>query len=92
MQTADKTGETAKPNQSSQLSAEARELLIEGSQDANGTILCVSVMEGLIISTNGKTLTQPGNPRIEALGFPVADIADDVLRSFGFVAAAFQSA
>jgi hypothetical protein len=26
------------------------------------------------------------------LRFPVADIADDVLRSFGFMAAAFQSA
>jgi hypothetical protein len=48
------TGQIAKPNQSPQLSPEALQLLIEGSQDANGTIVCPSVMEGLIITTNGR--------------------------------------
>jgi hypothetical protein len=49
------------------LSAEAQQLLLEGTADPNGTVMCFTVMEGLIVSTNNKTFSEPGNPRREAV-------------------------
>jgi hypothetical protein len=48
------------------LSPEAKQLLLEGSADPNGIVMCLSVMEGLIISANNKTFAEPGNARLEA--------------------------
>jgi hypothetical protein len=48
------------------LSAEARQLLLEGSADGDGAIMCVEVNEGLILRTNGKQLAEVGNRRSEA--------------------------
>src|SRR5437667_1874667 len=45
------------------LSDEAQQLLLECSQDPTGGLMCIGVMEGLIVRTNGKTFAQPGNPR-----------------------------
>lgn len=49
-----------------QLSDEARVLLVEVSQDQNGIIVCIRAMDGLVIQTNGKQLTEMGNARSEA--------------------------
>ena len=48
------------------LNGVARQLLLEAAQDRNGVVLCVRVMGGLIVQTNGKQLAQMGDPRSEA--------------------------
>jgi hypothetical protein len=48
------------------MSLEAKQLLLEGSADPNGTVMCFHVMEGLIVSANNKTFAEPGNPPLEA--------------------------
>lgn len=48
------------------LSEEARQLLLEGSSDPDGSIMCVEVNEGLILRSNGKQLAEVGNRRSEA--------------------------
>jgi hypothetical protein len=58
--------EIARQEELPPLSAEARQLLLEGSADPNGTVMCLSVMEGLIVQTNNKSFAEPGNPRVEA--------------------------
>ncbi len=49
------------------ISDEAKRLLIEASKDPNGIIMCVKSMGGLTIQTNGISLAERGNARSEAL-------------------------
>ena len=49
------------------LSPEAKQLLLEGSADPNGTVMCFHVMEGLIVMANNKNFAEPGNARLEAM-------------------------
>ena len=49
------------------LSREAKQLLLEGSADPNGTVMCFHVMEGLIVMANNKNFAEPGNARLEAM-------------------------
>jgi hypothetical protein len=48
------------------LSTEARELLLEAALDKSGTVMRLLTMEGLGIQTNGRRLSERGNPRSEA--------------------------
>jgi len=48
------------------LSETAHRLLSEIAQDHDGVILCTRVRAGLIVETNGKQLSQMGDPRSEA--------------------------
>lgn len=48
------------------LSDAARDLLIEATKDGSGTILCVAVIGGYHVQTNGKDFVERGNPRSEA--------------------------
>jgi len=48
------------------LSDHAKQLLLETAQDHNGVVMCIRVMGGLIVQTNGKQLAEMGNPRSEA--------------------------
>ena len=50
------------------LSDAARELLLEATKDGSGTILCLNTMGGSYVQTNGKSFTNPGDARSEALG------------------------
>jgi len=50
----------------SDLSADAKQLLLECSEDAGGTVMCVMTMDGLIVSTNNKGFSASGNPRSQA--------------------------
>jgi len=47
-------------------SAEAQQLLLAGSEDPGGTVMCVSTMEGSMVSTNKKAFTKSGDPRSQA--------------------------
>lgn len=49
-----------------QLSAEAQQLLLAGSEDPGGTIMCVSTMEGSMVSTNKKAFSKGRDPRSQA--------------------------
>ncbi len=49
------------------LSREAQTLLKEAVQDHGGTVLCVRVLGGVMIQTNGKAFGELGNPRTQAL-------------------------
>ena len=49
-----------------ELSAEARQLLVEASQDRQRTVMRFRVRDGLHIQTNGKQLVDAGNARSEA--------------------------
>jgi len=44
----------------------ARDLLIEAAKDGSGIILCVAVIGGYHVQTNGKDFVEQGNPRSEA--------------------------
>jgi hypothetical protein len=57
--------EIARQDEVPPLSLEAKQLLLEGSVDPNGTVMCLSVMEGLIVMANNKNFAEPGNPRLE---------------------------
>jgi hypothetical protein len=48
------------------LSSEARELLLEGAEDKNGTVMRILTMGGLGIQTNGRQFAERGDPRSEA--------------------------
>ncbi|MFH7321441.1 DUF4062 domain-containing protein [Desulfurivibrio sp. D14AmB] len=48
------------------LSDTAKQLLLEAAQDRNGVVMCVRMMGGLIVQTNGKQLAEKGDPRSEA--------------------------
>ncbi len=48
------------------LSAEAQELLLAGSEDTNGTIMCVSTMDGWAVSTNKRGFAKAGDRRSQA--------------------------
>jgi len=48
------------------LATEARELLIECSQDPSGTVLAIQTMDGFNVQTNGKQFVEQRNPRSEA--------------------------
>jgi hypothetical protein len=48
------------------LSDTAKQLLIEASKDNNGMVMCIRVMGGLVVQTNGKQLAEMGDPRSEA--------------------------
>jgi hypothetical protein len=48
------------------LSDEAKQLLIEASLDAHGTILKIEAMDGMHISTHNTQFGEKGNPRLEA--------------------------
>jgi hypothetical protein len=48
------------------LSAEAQELLLAVSEDPAGTVMCVSTMEGSMVSTNKKAFSKGGDPRSQA--------------------------
>lgn len=50
------------------ISEAARELLLEAAKDSSGTILCLSVMGGSFVKSNGKAFTEGGNARSEARG------------------------
>jgi hypothetical protein len=49
------------------LTEEAKRLLLEAAEDANGLILKVRAASGLTVQTNGKNLVEARNPRSEAL-------------------------
>lgn len=49
-----------------QLSDTAKQLLFEAARDTNGSVMCIRVMAGLIVQTNGKQLAQMGDARSEA--------------------------
>ncbi len=49
-----------------QLSDTAKQLLLEAARDTSGTVVCIRVMGGLIVQTNGKQLAQMGDARSEA--------------------------
>ena len=48
------------------LSDVAKKLLVNASQDKNGTLLRIRTLQGLIIQTNSKSFTDSGDPRSEA--------------------------
>jgi len=48
------------------LPADARELLVEASQDRSGTIMRIRTMQGLILQANGRQFGESGDPRSEA--------------------------
>lgn len=48
------------------LSTEARELLLEAAVDKSGTVMRLRTFEGLGIQTNGRRLSERGDPRSEA--------------------------
>jgi hypothetical protein len=50
----------------SELSAEAKQILIEVSQDPEGKLTVVEIPEDMIVSTNGKDLGNFKNPRARA--------------------------
>lgn len=50
-----------------ELSSEAKELLIEGSKDNNGTIMKINSQRGFTIQTNRKMFNTKNDPRIKAL-------------------------
>jgi hypothetical protein len=54
------------PTSDLRLSAEAQQLLLAGSEDPGGTIMCVSTMEGSMVSTNKKAFSKGGDPRSQA--------------------------
>lgn len=58
--------EHASPNRA-KLSDAARNLLVEAAKDRSGTIICVAVIGGYHVQTNGKDFVERGNPRSEAL-------------------------
>jgi hypothetical protein len=58
----------ARPSAVPRLSEAARELLLEATKDATGTIMCLAVMGGSYVQTNGKSFTEQGDPRSEARG------------------------
>jgi hypothetical protein len=58
----------AQPAAVPELSDAARELLREATKDATGTIMCLAMMGGSCVQTNGKAFTEPGNARSEARG------------------------
>ena len=49
-----------------QLSDTAKQLLLEAARDTSGTVMCIRVMGGLIVQTNGKQLAQMSDARSEA--------------------------
>jgi len=54
------------PTSDLRLSAEAQQLLLAGSEDPGGTIMCVSTMEGSMVSTNKKGFSKSRDPRSQA--------------------------
>jgi|HubBroStandDraft_1064217.scaffolds.fasta_scaffold00519_14 predicted nucleotide-binding protein len=48
------------------LSAEAEQLLVAGSKDPGGTVMCVPTIQGLTVSTNNRGFAESGNPRSQA--------------------------
>lgn len=57
--------EPAATRSSPVLSDEARQLLVNTSQDRNGTLLRIGTLQGLIVQTNGKNFVESGDPRSE---------------------------
>ena len=49
-----------------QLSPEAQQLLLAGSEDPGGTIVCSSTLQGWAVSANGRVLNESRNPRSQA--------------------------
>jgi hypothetical protein len=49
-----------------QLSAEAQQLIIAGSEDSNGTVMCIPTSQGLVVGANKKSFTENNNPRSQA--------------------------
>ncbi|MDQ8758130.1 hypothetical protein RCO27_18035 [Sphingosinicella sp. LHD-64] len=54
------------PAETSELSEEATELLLEASSDSSGYVMTISTMNGQHIQTNGNTFGEPGNARSSA--------------------------
>jgi hypothetical protein len=54
------------PTSDLRLSAEAQELLLAVSEDPAGTVMCVSTIEGWMVSTNKKAFSRGGGPRSQA--------------------------
>ena len=50
-----------------QLSAEARTLLLEASEDRSGSVLKIGFIGGFHVQTNGKQFVEAGNPRSRAV-------------------------
>ncbi len=48
------------------LSAEARQLLLAGSEDPGGTIMCVATLQGLVVGTNNRSFAGSDSPRSQA--------------------------
>jgi hypothetical protein len=48
------------------LSAEAQQLLLAGSEDPGGTVMCISTMEGAMVNTNKKGFSKGRDPRSQA--------------------------
>jgi hypothetical protein len=79
------------PPPAPEMTAEARQLLMEASQDRHGSVLAVRTSGGFIVQTNGKNLVSGRDPRSEAMWKAAIDelVALDLLEPRGYKGEAF---